>query len=234
MDAAIPVAIALSFLGAIIVAIPSVAVDWAQRGSPDVVFRVDTEERVVALSIDDGPSEDTPEILEILEEHGAGATFFLIGENVERLPDVARKIVEAGHEVGHHMMEDRPSRDLPDGEFDARFDEMDRLLDGLGGGRVFRPGSGWYDDRMIHAAEERGYRTVLGSVYPFDAHLPFAGFSSWYVRLNAGPGSIIVLHEGEDRGARTAEVLRTVLPELTRRGYEVVTVSKLLAREEGG
>jgi peptidoglycan-N-acetylglucosamine deacetylase len=233
MDLAASIVIGLTFAGAAIIALPSLAVEWAKRSTPEVVFSVDTDERIVALTIDDGPSAATSELLAVLDEHGAQATFFLIGEHVEGRPGLARNIVEAGHEVGHHMMQDHPSKDLAEDVFLDRFEEMDRLLDGLGGSRVFRPGSGWYDDRMVRTAGERGYRTVLGSVYPFDAHLSWPGFVSWYVLQHTGPGSILVLHDGPERGLRTVEVLRSVLPELDRRGYRVVTVSHLLALEAG-
>jgi peptidoglycan/xylan/chitin deacetylase (PgdA/CDA1 family) len=115
---------------------------------------------------------------------------------------------------------------------------MDRVLDGLGGSRVFRPASGWYDERMVREAAGLGYRTVLGSVYPFDAQLPFPGFASWYVRRWSSPGAILVLHDGPERGRRTARVLRSVLADLRDRGYGVVPVSQLLDRagasEPGG
>jgi peptidoglycan-N-acetylglucosamine deacetylase len=231
MDLAVSIAIALTFIGAAVVAVPNLLVEWAKRSTPEVVFSVGVQEKVVALTIDDGPSPATADILAILEDHGAHATFFLIGDHVEERPALARRIVEAGHEVGHHMMEDRPSRGLPEDVFQEHFDEMDGILESLGGSDVFRPGSGWYNDRMIDVADERGYRTVLGSVYPFDAHVPWPTFLSWYVLQSTRPGSILVLHDGPERGARTAEVLRSVLPELARRGYRVVTVSGLLALE---
>lgn len=227
MDFAVSIAIGLTFLGSAVVSLPTLAVEWAQRTDPDVVFSVETPTSAVALTIDDGPSAATPEILDVLDEHGASATFFLLGEQVRRHPDRARSIVAAGHEVGHHMMQDRASRDLPHDEFVESFEEMEGILDDLGGSRLFRPGSGWYDDRMVRRARERGYRTVLGSVYSFDPHIPWPGFHAWYVLQTAVPGSILVLHDGPSRGVRTAEVLRKILPELNRRGYRIVTVSDL-------
>jgi peptidoglycan/xylan/chitin deacetylase (PgdA/CDA1 family) len=127
------------------------------------------------------------------------------------------------------MMDDRPSKDLPVAVFDEDFDAMALRLERLGGGKLFRPASGWYDEHMIKAAAARGYQTVLGSIYPFDAQIPSPAFSSWYVLQNLAPGAILVLHDGEERGIRTAEALRSLLPEVRRRGYRVVTVSSLLA-----
>lgn len=233
MGVAVSLLIGLTFLGSAVVALPNLAVEWARHRTPEVVFSVSVPEPMIALSIDDGPSEATPEILDVLAQNDARATFFLIGQNLDERPNEAGRIVEAGHEVGHHMMEDRPSRDLPDEAFVERFDAMDGRLEALGGSRVFRPGSGWYDDRMIEIAADRGYRTVLGSVYPFDAQISSDGFASWYVLQNVVPGSIVVLHDGEERGPRTAEVLRSVLPTLKDRGYRIVTVSTLLSESDG-
>jgi peptidoglycan-N-acetylglucosamine deacetylase len=232
MNVAVPILLGLTFLGSAIASIPILAVEWAKGSSPEVVFSVEVSQPVLALSIDDGPSAATPEILDVLREHGARATFFLIGSELEPRSSVAERILDDGHELGHHMMEDRPSRELPQGEFEERFEAMDRLLEEFGGSRLFRPGSGWYTDRMVEVAESRGYRTVLGSIYPFDAHLPWSGFHAWYVLETAAPGAIVVLHDGPERGLRTADALRSILPELRRRGYRVVPVSELLALED--
>lgn len=228
MQLAVFVALGLGFVGSALLSLPAILVDRVSRSTPKVVFSVDTGERVLALSIDDGPSEATAEILEVLREHEAAATFFLIGEHLGAGEGVLPELLADGHELGHHMMTDTPSRDLEPEVFDADFDQMHEILERLQPTRLFRPGSGWYDDRMIQAVESRGYRTVLGSVYPFDAHLPWPGFLSWFVLQNVKPGAIVVLHDGPERGPRTADVLRAILPELTRQGYRVVTVSTLL------
>ncbi len=222
------IALGLTAAGSAVMSIPSLILEWANRDEPDVVFAVETDERVLALSIDDGPSPATAEILEVLGEHGASATFFVIGAHLHDDPDAVARIVAEGHELGHHMMHDRPSRALDPDEFESRFDRMHELLEPFAPTRLFRPGSGWYDDRMVEFAASRGYMTVLGNVYPFDAHVPWTGFTRRFVAQHARPGAILVLHEGPDRGPRTAEVLRHLLPELERDGFRVVTVSELL------
>ena len=231
MQLAVFVALGLGFVGSALLSLPAIVVDRVSRSTPEVIFSVDTGERVLALSIDDGPSEATAEILQVLREHEAAATFFLIGEHIEAGAagsDILPELLADGHELGHHMMSDTPSRDLEPEVFDQDFDRMHDLLEPVQPTRLFRPGSGWYDDRMIEAVESRGYQTVLGSIYPFDAHLPWTGFLSWFVLQNVQPGAIVVLHDGPERGPRTADVLRAILPELARQGYRVVTVSTLL------
>jgi peptidoglycan/xylan/chitin deacetylase (PgdA/CDA1 family) len=224
----------LTALGSAVIAVPTVVTEWKRSDSPDVLFYAATEEPVVALTIDDGPSSATPEILEILAENDAHATFFVIGENVRAHPELARRMVAEGHELGHHMMADEPSIDLPADVFRAQLEEMDGVLARFGGSNVFRPGSGWYDERMVADAAKLGYRTVLGSVYPFDAQIPFPKLSGWYMRQIVGPGSIMILHDGPERGPRTADVLRSLLPDLRARGLRIVTVSTLTELTQEG
>ena len=82
---------------------------------------------------------------------------------------------------------------------------------------------------MLALAEERGYGTALGDVFPFDPQIPSSRFHAWYILQTVRPGSVIVLHDAGDRGERTAATLETVLPALRERGYRVVTLSELEA-----
>src|SRR5215468_708744 len=80
---------------------------WAVRGKSSAVFAPSIwhgprDRRAIALTFDDGPSESTPAILDILAHHNAAATFFQCGANVERLPEIARTVAAAGHEIGNH------------------------------------------------------------------------------------------------------------------------------------
>jgi peptidoglycan/xylan/chitin deacetylase (PgdA/CDA1 family) len=85
---------------------------------------------------------------------------------------------------------------------------------------------------MIQSLERYNYRLALGSIYPFDSHIPSSWFASHYILWRAHPGAIIVLHDYGSRGIRTAETLSYSLPRLIERGYRIVTLSQLL--EEAG
>jgi len=201
---------------------------WASR-SPEVVFRVETDERVVALTIDDGPDPaTTPGILGVLERHGARATFFLIGSRAERHPELVRAIVARGHEIGNHMWRDVPSLALDSATFERRLLGTHRVLSRFAEPRWLRPGSGRFGARMVRRAEAHGYRIALGTVYPFDTTVRWPGLVARFVVGWTRPGSVIILHDGAGRGARTAEALRHALPELRRRGYRVTTLSALV------
>jgi peptidoglycan-N-acetylglucosamine deacetylase len=196
--------------------------------SPRCLYTVPTRERVVALTIDDGPDAvHTRGIVDVLREHGARATFFLISSRVPGNEALVASAVAEGHEIGNHLTRDEPSIRLPPAAFEAAIREAGSLLGQFGTVRWLRPASGWYTDAMLDTIEREGYHCALGSIYPYDAHQSSARLSAAYVSSNVRPGAVIVLHDGGSRGRRTVEVLRRVLPVLRARGYRVVTLSEL-------
>ena len=215
-------------VGMLLVGPPVSLVDRVAAAFPGCLYRVRTQERLVALTVDDGPDAlTTPLILVELSRHAARATFFLIGERVPRREALVRRLVEAGHELGNHLMRDRPAIRLSAEELARDLDQSHALLAPYARVRWVRPGSGWYSSEMVAAMARRGYECALGSIYPYDATIPWSAFTGRYILRNVRPGAIIVLHDGGARGRRTARTLRAVLPELRRRGYRVVTLSEL-------
>ena len=91
---------------------PSLLIRYFQHRWPDVLFQISTKEKIIALTIDDGPSEHTPEILSILAENNATATFFIIGGQVSGRQSTLKDIIEGGNELANHAMHDEPSRSL--------------------------------------------------------------------------------------------------------------------------
>jgi peptidoglycan/xylan/chitin deacetylase (PgdA/CDA1 family) len=226
---------------------PSILITYFQYRWPSVLWRINTEQKVIALTIDDAPSEYTPEILDVLKENGATATFFVIGGQVSGRESTLHSIVVAGNELGNHAMHDEPSASLTDEQLKDQIKMVEAMIartyssldepndltapNGLethlkpAPPRYFRPGSGFFSTRMLRLARALGYRVVLGNVYPHDAQI-----SSW--RLNAAhilsmvqPGSVVICH---DRRQWTVPMLKKVLPELKKRGYRVVSITQLL------
>jgi peptidoglycan/xylan/chitin deacetylase (PgdA/CDA1 family) len=222
------IVLAVSAFGAVTLG-PRWVVGGLSRVSPEVLYFVDTDRPAVALTIDDGPDPaSTPAILDVLERHGAEATFFLITDRVPGNDEVVRRILDEGHEIANHLTREEPSILLPADTFERELIEAHDVLLDYSAQRWFRPGSGFHSSEMLERAERHGYTTVLGSVYPFDAQIPSASFAERQILANARPGSIIVLHDGGDRGLRTAKALEAVLPELEARGLRVVTLSELV------
>ncbi len=194
-----------------------------------MLYFIETEESLVALTIDDGPDpETTPSILQLLARHHARATFFLISDRVDGNAALVRRAVAEGHELGNHLTRDEPSIALSSDEFAEALREAHATLARFAPVRWVRPGSGWYDREMLSIIAAHGYRAALGSVYPYDALIPSSRFAAQHVLRKVRPGSIIILHDGGARGARTAQTLEAILPELARRGLQVVTLSELI------
>ncbi|HWB85290.1 MAG TPA: polysaccharide deacetylase family protein [Bryobacteraceae bacterium] len=212
---------------------------WAVRGRSSSVFgasvwRGPRERRAVALTFDDGPSEQTPQILEILARHGVTATFFQCGANVERLPAVARAVHQAGHEIGNHS-HTHPMLCFRSAEFIAcelaRAQEAIALCTGTQP-RWFRAPFGvrWFGMREAQAA--LGLTGVMWTVIGYDWKLK----ANAVVKRMAGGaanGAILCLHDGRELRAgpdigATVEAVRSLVPLLLDRGYEFETVSRLL------
>ena len=222
----------LCALGVAALTRPGPIIRWLARRHPDVLFYAGVEEPLVALTIDDAPHPAlTPAILDALAEHRARATFFVIGERVPGNEELVRRIVAEGHELGSHLMADEPSIRLPAAAFERQLLRTHDLLAQFGPVRWFRPGSGWYNRRMLDQLRRHGYRCALGSAYAYDSHIPSVRYVSWHILRNIRPGAVIILHDGGERRRQTVAVIGRVLPELERRGYTVVTLSELAERE---
>ncbi|MBS1856767.1 MAG: polysaccharide deacetylase family protein [Acidobacteria bacterium] len=212
---------------------------WAVRGRSSAVFAPSVwkgpgERRAVALTFDDGPSEATPAIVEILARHGAAATFFFCGANVERLPAVAREAAAAGHEIGNHSYS-HPYLFLktPAG-IRAELARAQEAIERNTGARPrwFRAPFGvrWFGLRR--AQKELGLTGVMWSAIGYDWKLRADEIAA-RMRAQTANGSILCLHDGRelrvtpDAGA-TVEAIRRLVPELLDQGYHLETVTRLL------
>jgi peptidoglycan/xylan/chitin deacetylase (PgdA/CDA1 family) len=216
---------------------PSLLIRYFQYRWPDVLFHADVKEKVIALTIDDAPSFYTAQILDILKENDAKATFFVIGGQVAGREGELRDLVEAGMELGNHAMHDEASRALTNAQLEEQIKDVERMIDdayssgNVNGepARYFRPGSGFFSTRMREMARELGYRLVLGDIYPHDPQIPYWRFNAAHVLSMLKPGGIIICH---DRRSWTVPMLRKVVPEMKRRGWRITTVSGLLEQAE--
>jgi peptidoglycan/xylan/chitin deacetylase (PgdA/CDA1 family) len=211
---------------------PVFLINQLQHRYPQVLFHIPTNGNVVALTIDDAPSDYSRQILDILEANEAKATFFTIGGQVSGREDVLRTIVRSGHELGNHAMHDEPSIRVPSERLKSEIEEVDGMIQAAYEAveksrtmKYFRPGSGIFSDRILDIAEKAGYRTILGSIYPHDPFIPHWRINAWHILSSLRPGAVIICH---DRRPWTVPMLKKVIPEIKRRGYRIVTVSGLL------
>jgi peptidoglycan/xylan/chitin deacetylase (PgdA/CDA1 family) len=203
-----------------------------------VCCRDDIERRVVALSFDDGPARWTPAVLDLLREHGARATFFVVGRYVAERPEVAARAVAEGHELGNHTYDHvDAAHERDDGVLRDQITRTSAAIERAAGvpPQLMRPPYGKDVCRVSRLARELGLaRTVLWSAQAWDWDAPPAAEITERILRDRTPGGILLLHDGAppyDQRSRdsTVEALGQILPALSRDGYDVVTVSELLA-----
>ena len=204
----------------------------------EIVPRVETADSVVALTFDDGPLPDaTARILEVLDAHGARATFFLNGAQVDAHPEAARRIVAAGHEVGNHSYTHPMMLGLSLTRIRDEIEHTDAALRRAGhaGPIHFRSPYGKKYAALPYHLATTGRTNVFWDVEPetFPEIARDAERIAAHVLAEVRPGSIVLLHM---MGASRAESLRAVpaiVEGLHARGYRLVTVSDLMARTRG-
>jgi peptidoglycan/xylan/chitin deacetylase (PgdA/CDA1 family) len=195
---------------------------------------------VVALTFDDGPSTHTAEVLDILARYHVKATFFLIGRNVERYPELARRIVAEGHAVGNHTYTHPIWAAIEGSQHVQReLDNCEKAIELATGihATIFRPPHGWRSPWMIRQARREGYTVITWSVSPDDWRRPAPQVITERVLQGVKPGAIILLHDGlEMRGAppvqNTVAALPAIIEGLRARGYEFVTVPELIQKKD--
>jgi peptidoglycan/xylan/chitin deacetylase (PgdA/CDA1 family) len=213
---------------------PSLVINFFQRKHPDVIFHLPlpSSQRVVALTLDDAPSQFTPAILDLLKKHNATATFFIIGSQVAEHPSLIKEIHAQGHELGNHAWKDEPSISLPLSELKRQVEDVDALLPkNANGAKFFRPGSGFFNRKMVDMLKGMGYRVALGSVYPHDAQIQRPTWNARHVLSMVRPGAVIIMH---DRRGYSVEEVGLVLEGLERGGWRVVSLGELVGIHEDG
>lgn len=205
----------------------------------DVIESAQPGRNVVALTFDDGPSyESTPRVLELLAQHGAKATFFVIGRKVEQAPELLRAIVEAGHELGlHGYAHSRLTAFRSEVFIQADVTRARQVLAPYTPAEVrwFRPPIGHVTLRVGRVAKRLGLHLVCWTVRGLDG-LPGVEPARVIKRIRNGleDGGIVALHDAfERRDGVPAGVtaLDAILTEIEHRGWRAVTLTELLQGE---
>lgn len=198
-----------------------------------IISKITTTQKVVALTIDDGPhNKVTPEILAILRDKHVKATFFVLGVNVEKFPQILAQEVTDGHEIGLHTYSHPLLTNLSKNRITEEFEKAEKvILPMVSKPTLFRPPGGSYNSQVLEVAHQRGYRAILWSIDTRDWSCPPNPQIIDTIFKEIKPGSIILMHDGQ-YPIPTPQVLSTIIDGLRERGYEFVTVSELLQYNE--
>jgi peptidoglycan-N-acetylglucosamine deacetylase len=193
---------------------------------------------VIAITFDDGPSPSTPQVLEILKRYHVKATFFLIGQNIERHPDIPAQIVAGGNAIGNHTYSHSwwTSIDFPK-QLSHEIDKTSGLIQATAHvtPTLFRPPRGLRNPWMIRLAKRKGYTVITWSieVYDWENPKPSPEVIAQRVLSQVKPGAIILLHDGlgtriNPQVQNMVAALPTIIESLQAQGYRFVTIPELL------
>ncbi|WP_226582763.1 polysaccharide deacetylase family protein [Halobacillus litoralis] len=199
------------------------------------IWDVPTHSKYMAITFDDGPSiKYTPEILKILEEYDARATFFVVGTRVQQNPELIRAMVESGHELANHTFHHPNFTGITKEEIIKEIDFTSEVIEDITGvpPKLFRPPGGVYNDIIVDTANEEGYMVVMWSWHQDTKDWQSPGVPKIVntVLSNAKNGDIILFHDFGGNRSQTVKALKQILPELIEEGYQFVTVSELIQK----
>lgn len=194
-----------------------------QRRMGEYLWRVKTDEKIIYLTFDDGPTpEVTPWVLRQLAEYNAKATFFMVGEQVRKYPELAHEVIDAGHVVGNHTRSHVNGKKTPTFSYLREFADCQQILREYTGIRpkLFRPPYGRITKAQAGPLLNRGINIVMMDVITGDFDLKKSGQSVANTALaHASPGSILLFHDSQKAWPRLREALPVVLENLANEGY---------------
>jgi peptidoglycan/xylan/chitin deacetylase (PgdA/CDA1 family) len=189
--------------------------------------------RDIALTFDDGPGPYTSKIISILRRNHAAATFFTIGEQVRSLPRLVATEARDGFEVGDHTETHAYLQEI---SATAQHEQIAGAAEairhaGAPEPSLFRPPYGSFDATTLSMLRRQGLVMVLWSVDTSDYARPGTAKIAHAALAGAAPGAIILMHDGGGDRSETAAALPKIIHRLRRRGFDLVTVSQLLAAD---
>ncbi len=208
-------------------------------GSQEGITRRGPRQPNVSITFDDGPDpKHTPLILDVLKEKNVKATFFVVGKHVEKYPEIARRIVAEGHDIGNHTYTHKELAPSTRKVIIKELTKTDEAIKKVTGVKtdLFRPPRGIYSQASRALLVELGYKIVLWSLSSVDWRRTSPEWMLNRIKRYAKNGSIILFHDGgalvrREGGLRmnTVKVLPMAIDYLRSAGFEIVPISKMIS-----
>lgn len=194
--------------------------------APGTYYMAHTQEKVVALTFDDGPDPtDTPDVLDILKEKKVRATFFVLGQAAQSNPYLLKRLVNEGHEIGNHSF----NHDYQQRRLVEEMNKTDKEVFAATGTHTYfyRPPGGFLSKSQLEIIKGNGHVVALWSVDSKDWRNPGIKQIVDNVMKHVFPGAIILMHDGGYHRTQTVKALGPIIDALRERGYRLVTLSEL-------
>ncbi len=195
---------------------------------------VPTQVKMIAFTFDDGPNRRyTPQVLDLLQKYHAHATFFLIGQEVVRFPEMVKKIEASGMEIGNHGMHHKWLHKLTADDIQKEITGGSDAITSAGGKKpyLYRLPGGYASEDASKLLGSLGYTVIGWSVDTRDWRMSATAEGiERIVMRDAAPGRIVIMHDGSIRREATIQALSHVLPALESQGYKIVSISELLRK----
>jgi len=194
--------------------------------APGTYYLANTQEKVIALTFDDGPDPiDTPAVLDILKEKNVRATFFVLGQAAQANPNLLKRIVDEGHEIGNHSFNhDYQQRNLVE---EIKQTDHEVFVSTGVHTYFYRPPGGFLSKSQLETVKKNGFIVALWSVDSKDWRNPGVKQIVDNVIKNVFPGAIILMHDGGYQRTQTVNALGPIIDALRDRGYRLATLSEL-------
>ena len=198
-----------------------------------LTYKVETNQKLVALTFDDGPTENVDDILALLNEKDIKATFFLIGNEIEKNHEEAKKIVNEGHQIGNHSYSHQRMIFKSPSFIKKEIEKTDEIIRNVGyeGEIDFRPPNGKKIVALPYYLSKHNKDTITWNIEP-DTLYTDAADKIEYVKENVTPGSIILMHPMYDETGEELKSLEGIIQSLVDKGYKFVTVNELQKLQE--
>lgn len=200
-----------------------------------IIWEIQTEKKVVALTFDDGPHPTyTAQVLDLLARYGAKGTFFVVGQHAEKNPALVLRMHEEGHELANHTYTHPFTKSVS--KTMKEIEQTNETLYSIIGDspRLFRPVEGYYTDKLVDEVVKAGYKIVMWSWHQDTEDWKNPGVENIISRVLDGveEGNVILFHDGGGNREQTVQALEEILPELEKQGYTFITISDMLRLRE--
>ena len=200
-----------------------------------IIWDIQTEQKVVALTFDDGPHKThTEQILNLLDQHDAKGTFFIVGQLAEKYPEIVRRMYESGHEIANHTYTHPYTKSVS-----KVMEEIQQTSDSLYGitgfsPTLFRPVEGYYTERLVNEVAREGYKLVMWSWHLDTEDWKNPGVNNIVNKVLNGveQGDVVLFHDGGGNREQTVHALEKIVPELKKQGYTFITISEMLKLQQ--